>query len=35
MAGALTYPAVLLFLDRDVAAEVGTIARDLVSRSKA
>lgn len=35
MAGALTYPAVLLFLDRDVAAEVGTIARDLVSRPKA
>jgi O-antigen/teichoic acid export membrane protein len=35
MAGALTYPAVLLFLDREVAAEVGTVARDLVSRSKA
>jgi O-antigen/teichoic acid export membrane protein len=35
LAGALAYPAALLFLDRGLVKEVGTIARDLVSRAKA
>jgi len=35
VAGGLTYPAVLLFVDREMAAEVGTIAHDLVSRPAA
>ena len=35
LTGALAYPGALLFLDRGLMAELGTIARDLVSRPKA
>jgi O-antigen/teichoic acid export membrane protein len=35
LAGALAYPAALLFLDRGLVKEIGTITRDLVSRAKA
>lgn len=35
MAGGVTYGAALVLLDRGLVGEVGSIARDLVSRSKA
>jgi O-antigen/teichoic acid export membrane protein len=35
VAGAVAYPSALLVLDRGLVSEIGTIARDLVSRSKA
>ena len=35
LAGTLAYPGALLFLDRGLVAEVGIIARDVVSRAKA
>jgi hypothetical protein len=31
----VAYPSALLVLDRGLVSEIGTIARDLVSRSKA